>query len=383
MQESWIDMPGTSSNGRPRVAVLAPRICVLGHDPCGGSEVMLWEDVRLLQDAGMSVKVYGSAAKETAPVTTIPLRTNMPLITSLEYCASFIRREKGSILMACNEPSVAGFAPDRTVVRFEWETPLPRYWKLPGWLPRFQRARYLFLSESDREEFLHEHSLIPRESTSVIPYYVDSQLFKPATRALSASHAALRIGFAGQWVPRKGIAALLDAWPRVKAQVPSAQLELAGGPAMWKTAEPVPGAEECATLAKSMEAAGLLRIIGALPRTRMRDFWSSLDIAVVPSLYEPFGLVALEAMACGVPVVASAIGGLKEIVQEGTSGLFVAPGDSSALAQALSTLLTDERLRLRLAEGARRRAEEFSQARRSVELVGLLQARLEVSNAPV
>lgn len=376
-------MPGTSSNGWPTIAVLAPRICVLGHDPCGGSEVMLWEDVRLLQDAGMSVKVYGSAAKETAPVTTIPLRTNMPLITSLEYCASFVRREKGSILMACNEPSVAGFAPDRTVVRFEWETPLPRYWKLPGWLPRFQRARYLFLSESDREEFLREHPLIPRESTNVIPYYVDSQLFKPATRASSAAHAGLRVGFAGQWVPRKGIAALLDAWPRVKAQVPSAQLELAGGPAMWKTAEPVPGAEECAALAKSMEAAGLLRIVGALPRARMGDFWSSLDIAVVPSIYEPFGLVALEAMACGVPVVASAIGGLKEIVQEGASGLFVAPGDSSALAQALSTLLTDEPLRLRLAEGARRRAEEFSQARRSVELVSLLQARLEVSNAPV
>jgi glycosyltransferase involved in cell wall biosynthesis len=333
---------------------------------------MLWEDVRLLQDAGMSVKVYGSAAKETALVTTIPLRTNMPLITSLEYCASFVRREKGSLLMACNEPSVAGFSPDNTVVRFEWETPLPRYWKLPGWLPRFQRARYLFVSESDREEFLRNHSLIPKESTNVIPNCVDSRLFKPASRPAGS---ALRVGFAGQWLPRKGIAALLDAWPKVKAQVPSAQFDLAGGSAMWKTAEPVPGADECAALVKRMEDAGLVRTVGALPRARMREFWCSLDIAVVPSLYEPFGLVALEAMACGVPVVASAVGGLKEIVEEGVSGLLVPPGDSLALSKALVSLLSNDHLRLRLAEGALRRAGSFSQARRSAELVSLLGTR--------
>ncbi len=350
-------------------------MCVLGHDPCGGSEVMLWEDVRLLQDAGMSVRVYGSAAKETAPVTAISLRTNIPLVTSLEYCASFVRREKGSILMACNEPSVAGFAPDRSVVRFEWTTPLPRYWKLPFWLPRFQRARYLFLSESDRQGFLRDHSLIPQEVTNVIPYYVDSQLFKPTPSPAHADGAALRVGFAGQWVPRKGIAALLDAWSKVKSQVPCAQLELAGGPAMWKTAQPVTGAEQSAALVKTMKDANLLHIVGALPRAAMPGFWNSMSVAVVPSLYEPFGLVALEAMACGVPVVASAVGGLKEIVQEGASGLLVPPGDSSALAQVLVTLLTNEQLRLRLAEGARRRAEEFSQARRSSEFVTLFQPR--------
>jgi len=332
---------------------------------------MLWEDVRLLQDAGMSVKVYGSAAKETAPVTTIPLYTNLPLVTSLEYCGSFVRREKNSILMACNEPSVAGFVPDRTVVRFEWETPLPRYWKLPFWLPRFQRARYLFLSENDRGEFLHQHSLIPSDSTFVIPYYVDSQLFKPAPSA----PATPRVGFAGQWVPRKGIAALLDAWRKVKSQVASAELQLAGGAAMWKTAQPVTGAEQSAASVKSMEDAGLLHSVGGLPRAAMPRFWNSVSIAVVPSLYEPFGLVALEAMACGVPVIASKIGGLKEIVQEGVSGLLVPPGDSIALANSIVYLLSNEQIRLRLGEGARRRAEEFSQARRSSELVTLFQPR--------
>ena len=55
----------------------------------------------------------------------------------------------------------------------------------------------------------------------------------------------------------------------------------------------------------------------------MPQFWNSVDICVVPSLIEPFGLVALEALACGVPVIASAVGGLKEIVVEGKCGLLV------------------------------------------------------------
>ncbi|HET7839983.1 MAG TPA: glycosyltransferase [Terriglobia bacterium] len=115
--------------------------------------------------------------------------------------------------------------------------------------------------------------------------------------------------------------------------------------------------------------------MGALPRSRMREFWNSLDIAVVPSLYEPFPLVALEVIACGTAVIASKIGGLPEIVVDGESGLLVPAGDASALANAIVSLLTNENLRLRLAEGARRRAASFSQARRSAELVELFQSR--------
>jgi glycosyltransferase involved in cell wall biosynthesis len=98
-------------------------------------------------------------------------------------------------------------------------------------------------------------------------------------------------------------------------------------------------------------------------------------VAVVPSLYEPFGLVALEALACGVPVIASAVGGLKEIVLDGESGLLVPPGDVSALARALRLLLTDDSLRMRLGVGARLRAREFSLQRRSSELLALLEER--------
>lgn len=366
-----------SSNGRPKVAVLAPRICVLGHDPCGGSEVMLWEDARLLEGAGFAIEVYGAAAKPGAPVRIISTRTNIPLVTSLEYCLPFVRREKKTLLVACNEPTIAGLAPDRGVVRFDWETPLPRYWKLPGWLPRFQRARYLFLSESDREEFLRKHDLIPRERTTAIPYFVDPR-FRPNRNPRPAG-SPLRVGFAGQWVWRKGCGALLEAWQTVRRTCPQAELLFAGSDKLWKTEFAVPTAAEIAQKVREAASQGWLKIAGEFSRSEMPRFWNELDIAVVPSFEEPFGLVALEALACGVPVVASKVGGLKEIVEDNESGLLVPPQNAEMLAQALVALLTNEELRLRLGAGALRRANEFSAERRTSELVQLLQEREETS----
>ena len=107
----------------------------------------------------------------------------------------------------------------------------------------------------------------------------------------------------------------------------------------------------------------------------MPQFWNSVDICVVPSLIEPFGLVALEALACGVPVIASAVGGLKEIVVEGECGLFVAPGDVAALASALREAIGNESLRQRLTAGARFRAQSFSLQCRSNELLQALTER--------
>jgi len=167
----------------------------------------------------------------------------------------------------------------------------------------------------------------------------------------------------------------LIAWRIVKSVVSSAELDLAGGAHMWKNVGETTGARESAECVREMNEQGLLRCAGALPRARMPEFWNSVDVAVVPSLYEPFGLVALEAMACGVPVVATAVGGLKEIVQDEESGLLVQPGDPESLAQGLTTLLTDEPLRRHLATGARRRAEGFSIERRSSEFLRLLSER--------
>ena len=101
---------------------------------------------------------------------------------------------------------------------------------------------------------------------------------------------------------------------------------MAGGPELWKRDDEAPGTTESTALIYEMERRGLVDSVGIIPHSKMPQFWNSVDICVVPSLIEPFGLVALEALACGVPVIASAVGGLKEIVVEGECGSLVRRG---------------------------------------------------------
>jgi glycosyltransferase involved in cell wall biosynthesis len=351
------------------VALLASRISILGEDSCGGSEIVLWEDAGILRQAGIPVRVYASATLDREAVEVIPVRTAFPLITSLEYGSQFLRKERKAVLLAYNEPSIAGWAPDRTIVRFDWTTALPRYWDWPLWRSRFGRARYLFPSRNERQIFLERNGPILAPRTIVVPNAVDLDLFRPSDGSADRAPGGLRVGCAGQWSAGKGIPELLSAWRTVKSNLPSVELYMAGGPRLWKSAGVAPGVEESTTMVGEMEEQGLLHCVGTLTRSQMPAFWQSLDVAVMPSLSESFGLVALEALACGIPVVCTTAGGLKEIAVDGECGLFVPPGDPAALAQGLRTMLTDDALRLRLAKSARSRAEEFSLERRSREFL--------------
>ncbi|MBN2311478.1 MAG: glycosyltransferase family 4 protein [Candidatus Hydrogenedentes bacterium] len=113
-----------------------------------------------------------------------------------------------------------------------------------------------------------------------------------------------------------------------------------------------------ATLADAPRDADWLKAIGWQPRTRLVDEYRAADICVMPSLWEePFGLVAVEAMAAARPVCASRVGGLKGIVRDGETGYLVAPGDAAALAERLAALLDDAGLRRAMGVAGRRVAE--------------------------
>lgn len=367
------------NSGQFRVGLLAPRSAVLGQEPCGGSEVVLREDRVILEGAGAQLTVYGQAAVDGAKVERIPVRSQLPLVASLEYCRPFVRRESHSLLLAYNEPTVAALAPDRSIIRFDWTTALPRYWKLPYWLKRFQRSLYLFPSESERKIFLDSHSQIPSGRTVVIPNAVDTKLFAPQNRSIPVP----RVGYAGQWGAFKGVEVLLEAWKTVCREIPDAELWLAGGPRLWKAGEQTPGASQVSESVQSLDNKNV-KVVGSLPRHEMPGFWNSVNVAVVPSLREAFGLVALEALSCGVPVVASRAGGLPEIVAEEECGLLMPPGNSQELAQALLKLLAGESLRSRFSQAARERAMAFSIERRTKIFLRLMEERSREcgSNAP-
>jgi len=351
------------------VALLAPRGSLLVDGPQGGSSYVLEEDARILREAGFRVTVWAPPGSTSALVTrTQGIRFRKPLLSSLEYCGHFVKANHGAVLLAYNEPTVAVLAPERTIVRFDWPTPLPRYAPWPVARRRFLRARYLFPSQALRDLWLARHTFIPLDRTVVLANAIDSKVWGPAP---PPPEQPLRVGFAGQWVPEKGLQVLLSAWPEVEREVGSAELLLAGGPALWQRTNPAPGARELAERVTHMRSFHRIVVVGVMPRQGMPAFWRQVHVAAVPSVCaESFGLVALEAMACGRPIVASAVGALPEVV--GDAGILVPPEDPVALAEALIGLLSDTRKREDLGTKAAARARMFSleeRAKRLVELV--------------
>ncbi len=113
-------------------------------------------------------------------------------------------------------------------------------------------------------------------------------------------------------------------------------------------------------LAKALGVEKHVTFTGALPRHEVIKAFASADAFVLPSLFEPFGIVLLEAMAAGLPVVASRVGGIVEVVSDGKTGLLVPPGDPRSLANALGNLISDSNLRRRLGSAGRTKAAGYS-----------------------
>ncbi|MEU7474849.1 glycosyltransferase [Lentzea sp. NPDC042327] len=172
-----------------------------------------------------------------------------------------------------------------------------------------------------------------RDKTVVVPCGVDTDLFGVAGPVVPRS-APRRIVSVGRLLPRKGFADLIAALP----MVPDTELVIVGGPPDL-TADPE--ARRLLAVAQSLGVADRVQLAGQVARTDMPALLRSADVVACVPWYEPFGIVPLEAMACGVPVVASEVGGLTDTVVDGVTGVLTAPRDPRALGRALRTLLAD------------------------------------------
>ncbi len=202
-------------------------------------------------------------------------------------------------------------------------------------------------SEVERDHLVAHGATMPR--VTVIPCGVDTALFRPGDAAVARAALGLEDGplalFAGRIAPIKGLDTLLDAMARLAAQGRAPRLLIVGG----DTDEPVDGHE--AELRRHAGRLGLddrVTFVGAQPQDRLRSYYVAADVTVLPSYYESFGMVALEAMACGSPVIASRVGGLATTVVDGVTGFLVPDGDASALAERLDGVLADPALRWRI-----------------------------------
>jgi D-inositol-3-phosphate glycosyltransferase len=169
------------------------------------------------------------------------------------------------------------------------------------------------------------------EKTRIVPCGVDTRQFAPGP---STSRRRPRLLIVGRLVPRKGSDIALEALTRI----PEAELVVVGGPPPELLAADNE-AERLASLAAGLGVSDRFRMLGGVARDEMPNVLRSADVVLCPARYEPFGIVPLEAMSCGIPVVASAVGGHLDTVVDRRTGRLVPVGDPEALAQAVNEVL--------------------------------------------
>lgn len=193
---------------------------------------------------------------------------------------------------------------------------------------------------------------VPTRQVSIVPCGVDAEHFRPGagTAGTPPRHRRHRLLACGRLVPRKGY----DQAVRALAHIPDTELVVAGGPPGGAVGTD-PEGRRLLRLAEETGVADRVRLLGAVDPHDMPALIRSADLVLCTPVYEPFGIVPLEAMACGVPVLATDVGGHRDSVADGVTGRLVAPQNPEAIADAARALLADERLRRRYGTAGRER----------------------------
>lgn len=251
----------------------------------------------------------------------------------------------------------------------------------PRWWSRLKLEPYAAVIAISRviERRLTEWVGLEAERVHLVPSGVDPDRYRPARRRERAKWLepfglpadAVLIGVVAQLIARKGHAVLLDALPAILDACPQARLVCFGR-------GPLEGA-----LRARARARGVARRVHWVGfRSDLDRLLPGLDVVVHPALREGLGVALLEALAAGVPVVASAAGGIVDLIRDGVEGRLVPPGDAGALAVAVTELLADPAARRRLgAAGRARVTREFTAARMAQAHLPIYEAVLDASRA--
>lgn len=356
-----------------------PHLCLVNSlRTWGGAEIWFLETARGLRERGHQVSLVAQPDSELCararaagvPVQAVPIRFDGAPWT-LARLTRHLRRTGVTALLAnltkdLKAAAVAGrLAGVRTILASR-ESDFPLKSK-PYYRWYFSRLAtgMLVNSRATRQTMLGSAPWLDPERVHLLYKGIDLQKFRPDDAgAHTDSRVELTVGFAGQLIERKGLGTLMRAWSRLEAHHPEARLRLAG-------TGPLRGALD--SWRQDLRHPDHVAILGQVED--MPAFYRACRLLVMPSLCEGFGLAAAEALACGVPVVATRTSSLPEIVHHRESGLLVPVADADALRQAMARLLDDgdEAHRLGLA-GRRHVVQNFDRQDtldRLAELTGL------------
>lgn len=180
----------------------------------------------------------------------------------------------------------------------------------------------------------------------IIPNGVDVNRFKPSRREEDKA----TILFVGRLVHRKGVQVLIKAFSKVVKKIPEAKLIIVGEGYMKPLLQ---------IQVKKLRLNGKVKLLGKVADSELPKIYQEATLVVIPSLYrESFGMVALEAMASGKPVIATKVGGLPEIIRDGRNGFLIPPGDHKELAEKIILLLSNKEMSLKMGITGRKIAVE-------------------------
>jgi glycosyltransferase involved in cell wall biosynthesis len=335
----------------------------------GGAERHVVNLAAGLAQSGWAVTIACSVGGALAPIALASGVEVCPLGKSLEKrrvsvqyawrLAEFMRRRRFGLVHAHMFASSVAAALAVTLTRL----PLvitehsEATWRSPGarWVSRqaYRRASTIIaVSESIRRRLILEDG-VPAHRVATIHNACAAAMGNAVTSdsgALPNAPSGPLVGVVARLQPEKGVRYFVEAAARVGAAVPAAQFVVVGDGPLRSSL--IALADQLG-LARRIHFAGFCLDAPALIRR--------LDLLVVPSLSEGTPLVVLEAMFAGVPIVASAVGGIPEQVRDGREALLISPADSRALAQAITQLLREPQLASGLGRAARKRAiESFS-----------------------
>jgi len=208
--------------------------------------------------------------------------------------------------------------------------------------------RVIASSEHERQALVDLYGA-RRDRVEVIPCGVDLTLFRPGDRAKARAELNLSgeiILFVGRMDPIKGLDLLLRAVGLLRER-PALKLVVVGGSG---TEEEM---QRSQALVSSLGIEGRVEFRGSVAQEELPSYYRAADVCVIPSHYESFGLVAIEALACGTPVIGSMVGGLPTVIHDGENGLLVPWRQPSEFAERIDTLLQDQHLTESLSLNAR------------------------------
>jgi glycosyltransferase involved in cell wall biosynthesis len=205
-----------------------------------------------------------------------------------------------------------------------------------------QSHRLIAVSQASAQRL---HALLPEAEITMIPNGIEIAAFAQPARS---PDMCVRLLFVGAMGKLKGERDLLEAVQRIADRVPNLRLLLLGH-----------GAETIEAFCRQHHLGSLIEHLGPVAYNQRHAFFRQADFFVLPSYGEGMPIAVLEAMAAGLPIIATRVGGIPELIEDGVEGFLLAPGDIAALSERIERLTTDPTLRAQMGTRSREKAQRF------------------------